>query len=132
MAPGALTKRKPDDGAAMVEFGLVMLPLMGVLLGVVTAGLAYFTGLQLDTAAQEGARVMYIGGSNAQAREAVIDATNFSPALAAGDVVITGTCTPAATPPATVTVTALRTVEVNWLFGTTDIDLEGRGVTRCQ
>lgn len=116
----------------MVEFALVLLPLIGVLLGIITGGLAYFSGLQLDTAAQEGARVMYVGGTADQAEQAVVDAAGGDPPLALDAVTVTGTCTPATDPPATITVTAQRPAEILWFFGSTTINLEGRGVTRCQ
>lgn len=121
-----------DRGAAMVEFGIVIIPLLGVLVGIVTAGLAYFKGIQLDTAAQEGARVMYVGGSVEDAKQAVVNAGNVDPPVTAAEVVVAGTCIPATIPPSTVHVTVQRDATIHWIFGSHTVSLTGRGVTRCQ
>jgi Flp pilus assembly protein TadG len=130
--PATTPRARRDDGAALIEFALVLLPLIGVLMGIITGGIAYFTGIQLSTAAQEGARVMYVGGTVDEARQAVVNAGQVNPAITAGEVIINGSCTPATVPPATVTVTVERNADVRWFFGSNTVTLTGRGVVRCQ
>lgn len=63
----ARLRRSGDDGAALIEFGIMLPVLLGIFLGIVTAGLAFFARLQVTTAAQEGARVLYTGGTASEA-----------------------------------------------------------------
>jgi Flp pilus assembly pilin Flp len=58
---GAITggrfSRGPDErGAAAIEFAIVLIPLVAILLGVVTGGLAYTQSIGLTNAVREGSR----------------------------------------------------------------------------
>lgn len=55
-APGKRRRYRDDRGAAVVEFALVVPLLMAILLGTVTAGIAFNQKLQLSHATREGAR----------------------------------------------------------------------------
>lgn len=49
-------RTRGEDGAALVEFALLLPLVMAVLLGIVTGGFAYFQKISLVDAAREGAR----------------------------------------------------------------------------
>ncbi len=122
-----------DRGAATIELALVMPVFVGVIVGLVTSSLAVFAQLQLNTAAEEGARVMYLGGTVSQAASATEAAAGTTPCISVGT---TGTCLPGAwtctgNTGSTVAVRTERVMTIQWLAGSTDVTARGRGVTRC-
>lgn len=79
---------RADAGAATVEFALIAPLFFMLVAGVLTFGRALHTQLELSTGAQEGARVLFTGGTDAQARDAVVAAAAVTPALTTGDVAV--------------------------------------------
>ncbi len=129
-------RQTDDEGAALVEFGLVMPLFLSIVLAVVTAGLAMFARLQVSTAAQEGARVLYLGGTASEARAAALAATTGNVEVLVGATPQPGSWSCAGNPGTTVTVRMRRdpmSIEFVPLSGLTDIAVQvvGRGVTRC-
>jgi Flp pilus assembly protein TadG len=66
-----LTRR--DDGSAAVEFGIVIVPFMGLLFAILETGLVFFAGQVLETATADSARLILTG----QADIAGYNATTF-------------------------------------------------------
>ncbi len=132
----SIGRRTSDQGAAAIELALVMPLFVGVIVGLVTTALVFFANLQLATAAEEGARVMYLGGTVSQARTATTTA-----AASNASVINLNTGAPlpdawsCATPGnsgVTVAVRALRpNMTIQWLLASTTVTARGRGVTRC-
>ncbi len=122
--------RSSDRGAAVVEFALLLPVFLGLFLGVVTAGLVVFARLQMTTAVQEAARVIYTGGTQAQATTAANNA-------AAGTVTYEPAgwvpCSSASAPPnQSITVRMTRPdMPIRFLIGSTDVPVVARAVTRC-
>lgn len=48
--------RRREQGAVAVEFGLIVIPLIMLLMGITTGGLAYFEKISIADAMREGAR----------------------------------------------------------------------------
>ncbi len=135
-------RRSPDDsGAALVELGLILPIFFGILVGCVTAGLAFFARYQVTTAADEGARVMYVGGTRSEAEGAVIAAVNSpNPAgthtvqITVNGVAVSGSwkCTDPGNSGAVVAVRVTRpNMAIQWLAGSTAVTVRGQAVTRC-
>ncbi len=61
MSSRVLAARSRDDGAAAVEFALIMLPLLLLIFGVITFGYGYFAQQGANAAAREGARLAAVG-----------------------------------------------------------------------
>lgn len=121
-----------EDGAVVVEFG-VMFPVLALLVaGIVSFGLAYSTQLNLQQAAREAVRAYALGSG-----DPVVVAQQASPntALAAGAVQTSGDCpdpsSPANPAPASwVEVTHTFTLPVPFVpFD--ELDLRARAVMRC-
>lgn len=123
-------RMRDDDGAAAVEFALVLPILVLMVFGIFEFGRAYNIQIQLSGAAREGVRVMAIENDAAAARDATIAAApSLNPALAPGEVGVSPTTCSSGD---TVTVTAGRDVTYNIpLFGSATINLQGTGVMRC-
>ncbi len=134
---GRMRRDADDEGAALVEFGLIMPILLGIILGLVTAGLAMFARLQVTTAAEEGARVMYLGGTASQAQAAANAAsTGDVQVLVDGANVLAGTpswsCNDAGNSNKTVAVVMTRApMSIQFVIASVPVGVEGRGVTRC-
>ena len=120
-------RRNRDDGAAAVEFALLLVPLLVLVLGIISVGRAYFELVTLTNSAREGARTMAIkkdvDAAKAQAVQAApglaIDASNVD--------VNTATC-----PPDTdVTVTVAKPFTFWFFVGAQTLTLTGQGVMRC-
>jgi Flp pilus assembly protein TadG len=62
-----------DDGAAAVEFGLVVIPFIGLLFAILETALVFFSGQVLETAVADSARLILTG----QADAAGYNATTF-------------------------------------------------------
>lgn len=85
-----LDRLKSDRGAAAVEFGIVLLALIPLVVGVLELGKGLSTYITLTSAAREGARSMVISNNQTTARTAAKNAANagagLSPALGDGNV----------------------------------------------
>jgi hypothetical protein len=75
--PGPPQQR--DAGAAMVEFALVLPLFLLMMLGVLGFGIAFHAQQELSTAAQEGARALYLGRTPAEAEAAAVAAVRLNP-----------------------------------------------------
>lgn len=123
-------RRRWDDqrGAVAVEFALVFPLLILVLFGVVEYGAVYNAQLVVTGAAREAAREMAVTGDSAAARTAALDAApGLTPALAAGDIAISGVCAPGAD--VTVTISYAKPF-LTGIFGA-EVDLSGVATRRC-
>lgn len=138
----ARLRRQPADaGAALVEFGLILPMFCGIMLGCVTAGLAMFSRLQVTTAAEEGARAAYVGGTAAEALAAATAASDspdpatthtFELTVDGAAVASTWRCTDPDNAGKTVAVQVERLgVSIQWLVASTPVSVTGRAVTRC-
>lgn len=67
--------RREDDGAAAVEFALIVGVLAMLLFGMLQFGLAFFSLQNLRAAVREGARVGAVGASTAEIEQKVADAS---------------------------------------------------------
>lgn len=54
-------RRRKERGAAAVEFGLVLIPLMTILLGLIQYGWYFYVSQSASAAAREGARRVIVG-----------------------------------------------------------------------
>ena len=136
-----LRRRPADAGAALVEFALILPLFVGIFLGCLTGGLALFSRLQATTAAEEGARAIYVGGTKTQALSAATAAldspspstTHTVQLTVDGAAVPSGwRCTDAGNSGKTVTVRVIRLgMKIQWLVTSTPVAVQGRGVTRC-
>jgi Flp pilus assembly protein TadG len=66
---------RPQDGAAAVEFALIVGVLVMLLFGMLQFGLAFFQLQNLRAATREGARVGAVGGTVSQIKQRVSDAS---------------------------------------------------------
>ena len=64
---------KKEDGAAAVEFALIVGLLAILIFGLLEYGLAFWQVQNLRAATREGARVAAVGGDNAAIRAAMVD-----------------------------------------------------------
>lgn len=131
-----MTRKRPgpsgETGAALVEFALVLPMFFGILLGVVTTGIAFYGRLEMTTAAQEGARVLYLGGTAATGSSAATAA-----ATGTVSVHVNGSATAAAagwkciTAGDEVEVRMTRPATLRFLITDVDITMRAKAVTRC-
>ncbi len=121
--------RRGDDGAAMVEFAVILPVFIGLVAAILGFGMAIHTKLELSTGAQEGARAAYLNRPLADVESAVIAAAAVTPQLTSSQVT-EATCTPASSG-TNVTVRATRAVNFNWILGSTAVTLTGQGVVKC-
>ena len=66
---------KKEDGAAAVEFALIVGLLAILVFGLLEYGLAFWQVQNLRAATREGARVAAVGGSNAEIKTAMVNAS---------------------------------------------------------
>jgi Flp pilus assembly protein TadG len=128
---GRITRLCSERGAAAVEFAMVVPVLLFLLLGIVEFSKVMLVQSSLSAAAREGARAVTLGGTVAGAQSAAQAASAGAVSLTAGQIVVSGTCTPA-TSATTVTVTVSQHQPV--LFGILDgagVDLTGKAAMRC-
>lgn len=132
-----------DQGAATVEFALVLVLLVTILMGIIQFGLAFNAKLTLQHAAREGARVFALTKDEAQAkaraREAALPSVELDEAsdIATGRVVVadsgdqiftqSSTCTTGE--PSAVRITRSYTISIPAF--TTAVQLDATGVMRC-
>jgi Flp pilus assembly protein TadG len=115
-----------DDGAAAVEFALVLMLLVMLIFGIFEFGRAYNANVTLTHATREGVRELAISGDQAAAANVTLNAaTSLDPALMQ---VTTSGCTPG---------------QMTWVraeypfslsipgFGTATFDLHSEAVMRC-
>ncbi len=62
-----------DDGAAMLEFGIVVFPFLALLFAIIETALVFFAGQVLETAVADSARLILTG----QAQSQSLNATTF-------------------------------------------------------
>ena len=125
--PGRKTRLiRLDDGAALVEFALILPLLIMLIFGIVEFGRAYNANITLTHATREGVRELAISGDQVAAVTTTRDAaTTLDPALLQ---VTTSTCTPG----------QMARVHVRYpfdynipLFGSATLTLESEAVMRC-
>jgi Flp pilus assembly protein TadG len=140
----ARIRRHPTDrGAALVEFGLILPLFLGIVLGCVTAGLALFSRIEAATAAQEGARAMFVGASVADAAAATrraVDSPDFGATHELAVTVNGAGVSPTSSlkcsgagysgTPVVVTVTR-KDVKIHWLVASTPVTVTGKAVVTC-
>lgn len=112
----------------MVEFALILPLFMMLLLGALGFGIAFHAQQELSTAAQEGARLLYVGRPAGEAQTAAFNAVRLSPAYGsrAGDGVTVTACSAGQR-----AVEARRTETVDFLLGTRVLNIRGRAVAPC-
>lgn len=71
-------KLRGEEGAAAVEFALVVGLLFVLLFGIMEFGLAFFELQNLRSSAREGARAAAIGGNRAEVRTALVQGASGS------------------------------------------------------
>ena len=72
------TKIRREDGAAAVEFALIVGLLAMLIFGMMEYGLAFWQLQTLRAATREGARVAAVGGTDTQIRAAVSNSAGFA------------------------------------------------------
>lgn len=126
MSFGLLRRLRSQQGAAVVEFALVLPILLLFVFGIVEFGRAYNAQLTLTHAAREGVRVRALGGTTA----ATTTATQNAAVPYTGVSVAVGACTPGSA----TQVTATRPFQ--WIFMPPGLSFSnytqvGTGVMRC-
>lgn len=115
-----------DDGAALVEFALVLSLLVMITFGIIEFGRAYNAQVTLTHATREGVRVLAITGDQSKAIAATRDA---APTLAGGSLSVSAdTCVPGR--PTTVHATYPLTYDIPF-FGSKTVTLDSTAVMRC-
>jgi Flp pilus assembly protein TadG len=71
-------KLRGEEGAAAVEFALVVGLLFVILFGIMEFGLAFFELQNLRSSAREGARAAAIGGDRTEVSQALVDGASGS------------------------------------------------------
>ncbi len=118
-----------DAGSALVEFGLVIPLFLALVVGLATSALAFLAQHQLSTAAQEGARVIYLEEDAGAATKATLAAAGSPAPTVTVNPSVSGTCSTGTT----VTLIASRPAQIHLVFfPTIDVTITGRGVVRCQ
>lgn len=90
-------RRDGDRGAAVVEFALVLLPLIFVIFGIIDFGMAYNAKQTLNQAARVGARLASVGKADTAVKAAVVDAADPTVKIATTDVTVSAACGTAVT-----------------------------------
>lgn len=90
-----MQRRHPrDEGAAAIEFALLLPFLLVLVFGIIDFGRAFNAWIELSGAAREGARVLAVGGTVADANAAVAkNTTSLNPAATATFVPVGAACT---------------------------------------
>lgn len=122
-----------QDGAAAVEFALVVPVLILLVVGIIEFAWAFNQQIEMTSAAREGARYMAIHYTDPDAvaatRQRVRDAAPaLDPPIADGQITV-GSCTP--DQPVTVAVAYPHTPFTGMFANLTNINLRGEGVMRC-
>ena len=115
-----------DDGAALVEFSIVLTLLVMITFGIIGFGRAYNAQVTLTHASREGVRVLAITGDATAASQATRDA---APTLDPGLLSIT---TSGCSPGFPTELTATYPFEFDIPFwGTRNLNLDATAVMRC-
>ncbi|MFM8311783.1 MAG: TadE family protein [Ilumatobacteraceae bacterium] len=116
-----------DRGAALVEFALVVMPLILIVLAIVQFGLVLNAQISIQSAAREGARELALRGPNW--RQAVEGALAISEPIE----VTSGPPCPTTRPssPVYARVEVTTEYEVNLLFKTVTVPLRADAAMRC-
>jgi Flp pilus assembly protein TadG len=115
-----------DDGAALVEFALVLSLLVMITFGIIEFGRAYNAQVTLTHATREGVRVLAITGDESAA---VTATKNAAPSLSSASLnVSTASCIPGY--PTTVHATYPLSYDIPF-FGAATITLDATAVMRC-
>ena len=124
-----------EDGAATIEFALVVPLLIMLIVAVVELGFMFNAYQGLQAAAREGARLASIQGQTAATVTARVDSALNGVALEGSrSVSITPTtlCDSDATQSVAVAVTAPASINIPFYGGLGTISLTGRGNFRCE
>jgi Flp pilus assembly protein TadG len=127
-----IRRLKSDRGAAAVEFGIILLALIPLVIGVLEMGKGLSTYITLTSAAREGARSMVISNNTTTAKTSAENAAyGLSPALADANITFPsiGTCTGNAGGSMQVRVTYSAPSLTNLIF--TSIPMNVTGAMRC-
>jgi Flp pilus assembly protein TadG len=120
---------RSEDGAAAVEFALVLPILILLIVGLIEFSIVFNTQISLTNAAREGARVMAIQNDPGLARTAAINAApSVTPAVTAASIAITPADCDAG---GTVTVTINYNADLITGFFGDALGLTGQGVMLC-
>src|SRR4051812_40525194 len=122
-----LRRLKSDRGAAAVEFGLILVALVPLVLGMLEGGRALSTYITLTSAAREAARQMTISGNTTNASNAGISAAAGLTLTSGNFSYSAASCVP--TTEITVTVSYSAPTLTNF-FGTT-FPMKVTGAMRC-
>lgn len=144
-----MKRRTRDDGAAAVEFALILPLLLLLISGIIDFGRIYFENSTLSGAAREGVRFVALGKTDGSAIADAVDyaagmsglnvtvkISGVSTTVESGGTVVAGVTLPTCTPGDAVTVV----VSTPFTFWTplpgiahfTGVDtLAGKGVMRC-
>ena len=115
-----------DDGAALVEFALVLTLLVMITFGIIEFGRAYNAQVTLTHASREGVRVLAITGDSAAAEDATLGA---APSL---DPALLSVSTTACSPGFPTELTASYPIEIDIpFFGARTLLLDSTAVMRC-
>lgn len=138
----ARTRRRPDEGASLVEFALVVPLLSLFLFGIVQFGIAYDKKQSINSAAREGARTAAIPVNTVNDIETAVE--NSFEAITSGDVETTievaGTiftnqsdqpCSGSEGEAVMVTAAVEHVLTIPF-FGTRPSTLNGQGEFRCE
>ena len=125
-----MPRRRGERGAVLVEFAFILPILVLFIFGIVEFGRAYSARIQLTSAVREGARAVALGGTPAQAANAIKDG---APGLTRSEVAVTAaTSCVGPTPPANATVSASYPFHYTIpLFRNGTWTLKATGVMRC-
>jgi Flp pilus assembly protein TadG len=119
-------KSRREDGAALVEFSLVLGLLVLILFGIIGFGRAYNAQVTLTHASREGVRVLAITGDAAAATAATKNAApTLDPALLS---VSPGICSPGL--PTELTASYPFELDIPF-WGTRSLSLDAKAVMRC-
>lgn len=115
-----------ECGAVAVEFALVAPILLLILVGIVEFAFYFNLQISVTQAAREGARTMAITNNSGQATTAAVVGAPSIP-LGAGNVSLSGACSPGATVKATVTYSS---PSLTGVF-TPSFNVTGEAAMRC-
>lgn len=125
-----MTRHRKEDGAAAVEFALIVPLLLVFMLAIIDLGWVFNQQLRLTSAAREGARIMAVyhedstAATRAQARITAVAGSGTT-------VTFPATCGPAPDDQVTVVVAQPMSDLTGWLTALAPNTLEGRGSMRC-
>lgn len=115
-----------ERGAVAIEFALLLPVLLAFVFGIIEFGLAFNAQISITSASREGARLLALGGDQAQVEARVKQA---APSLDPGRITVTAIapCVPGLPAP------VVATYEYDTLFswGNDTWDITGSGNMRC-